>query len=1291
MKKILFIITAAIILCISCKKNNTINDWENPNVIGINKEKPHATLCPYSDEKSALSFDKKTSPWIKLLNGKWKFHYSPKAKKTPKNFFKINYNDRSWDTIEVPSNWQLKGYGIPIYTNIKHPFPADPPYIKHDNPVGSYRTTFTVPKDWSGRKTFIVFDGVQAGFYIWVNGKMVGYSEDSFTPAEFDLTNYLNEDKNVLAVQVFWATDGSYLEDQDYWRINGIFRDVYLYSTPTLHMRDFKITTDLDSNYNNAVLKTEVSLRNYDTSTFEKTSIILNLYAKDNRLILSDTMLAKTIRGKEEILLSCENNVTSPLKWSSEKPNLYKISLSLLKANGEIIEVLSNKIGFRKVEIKNAHVLLNGQIIYFKGTNRHEFDPDHGRVISRELMIQDILLMKQYNINAVRTSHYPNNPMWYELCDEYGIMLWDEANIESHEIRPYCADHDDWTKAHVARGMAMVHRDKNHPSVVVWSMGNESGIGKNFYILADSIRKADPSRPVHYEDRGTDRYSKISPSNFDIISNMYARPNDMVKLHDSFPARPIILCEYVHAMGNSVGGISDYWDTIRKYDRMQGAFVWDWVDQGLRKFDAEGNYFWAYGGDFGDKPNDGSFVMDGLVNPDRKVKPHLIEVKKVYQSVWCKALNISNNQAVIEIQNEFFFTNLDELDAIYEIKSGATILAQGNLKLKAKPGEREIAKIAYQLKDLIPNGAYFLNIYFKLSNDELWAPKGHVIAWSQFKLPNSKNNPPLKVLNNLASDSIITLENDEQIKLSSREFNITFDKEKAILSSYIYRGKELLIVGPHLNFYRSPTENDIRDRNGWEVWKNSDLDSLIPKVSEVSFIRLEKGIIQLKCIYNLVNYKQQTIINAIQSYTIYSSGIIQIENHILPAIDIKSFAKVGLQLTLKREFEHFIWLGNGPHETYSDRKTSGIIGQYNMFVNDLFFQYPVPEESGNRTDVRWASITSKDGYGLFYSSDTLFNTSAYHYSDLDLDKAWHINELKPANLTTLNMDYLSMGVGTATCGPHTFDQYLVKPKQMRFSFTIIPFKHFESSKLNEYAIPKYPIKVVPALSITIADGPFNTSKEVRLISGNNDVPIYYTIDGSVPTIKSTLYTQPFNINSSCRVTCKSIKEGYLSFIPTDTFTYIYAKKISSNVEASNNALLGLWILFNGKYGVPENNKIEWLGFDTNLVIKIELVKTMDLKRISASFLHDKWLIYLPMKIIFKTSKDGKSFQEIASFNPNVNEAVKKEQNFSRKFEKATKMEGVKYIQIEAENYGKTISDQSLIKKTLLFIDEIVIE
>ena len=591
-----------------------VPDWENPDVIGRNKEPAHATIVPYTDPVNALPGDRKASPWFKLLNGMWKFNWVPKPADRPLEFSNIDYDVEAWNEIPVPSCWELEGYGTPIYTNITYPFPANPPFIPHDNnPVGSYRRSFTVPRSWLNRETFLVFDGVKSAAYIWINGREVGYTQGSKTPAEFRITDFLQPGRNILAVEVYRWSDGSYLEDQDFWRLSGIFRDVWLFSTPRLHIRDFWAQPKLVREYNDAVLDLSVSVRNYDNADAGNHTVQAMLFDNSGRRMF-DNHLEKSVSVPSggEVTLEFEQYITEPKLWTAETPDLYTLLVMLKNSRGDVVEVESCRVGFRSSEILNGQLCINGVPIMIKGVDRHEHDPDDGRTITRESMIRDIMLMKQNNINAVRTSHYPNKPIWYDLCDEFGMYLVDEANIESHGMgydpKKTLGNKPEWQKAHLDRTISMVERDKNHPSVIVWSLGNEAGDGVNFVATSKWIHDSDPSRPVQYERAGLEPHT-------DIYCPMYARIEQIEEYAKTHSDRPLILCEYAHAMGNSVGNLQDYWDVIYKYPVLQGGFIWDWVDQGLRKTLPDGTEFWAYGGDYGDTPNDGNFCCNGLVFP----------------------------------------------------------------------------------------------------------------------------------------------------------------------------------------------------------------------------------------------------------------------------------------------------------------------------------------------------------------------------------------------------------------------------------------------------------------------------------------------------------------------------------------------------------------------------------------------------------------------------------------------------------------------------------------------------
>jgi len=718
-------------------------DWENPLMIGQNKELGHCTLMPYQNVKTAIAGNRFKSRYFHSLNGVWKFNWVSSPDQRPKDFYQPTYNVSKWKDIAVPLNWQMAGHGIPYYLNQPYIFKKNPPFINHEiNSVGSYRRVFSIPKQWDDRQIFLHFDGVESAFYLWINGKKVGYSQGSRTPAEFNISKFLKSGANTLAVEVYRFSDGSYLECQDFWRLSGIFRNVYLFSTPRVHIRDFEVQTELDHEYRDARLRVVAKIRNYGNQAIEDPKIELQLLDDNQKtgglpiIAVADT---RYIAPDGESILTMEAEIQDPLKWSAEKPNLYTLLILLKDKNGNILEIESAKIGFLNVKIHNGQLLVNGKPILIKGVNRHDHDPDTGHFISEESMIRDIKIMKQNNINTVRTSHYPNDPRWYELCDQYGLYLIDEANIESHGMgyKPSItlANKPEWKQAHLDRIRRMVERDKNHPSVIIWSFGNEAGDGTNFEAASDWVHHRDSSRPVHYERAGQRPHT-------DIVAPMYARIPWLIKYAEKKQNRPLILCEYAHAMGNSVGNLQDYWDVIEKYDHLQGGCIWDWVDQGLRKKTENGFEFWAYGGDFGEEKSDRNFCLNGLVMPDRAETPKLWEVKKVYQNISVKANNLRKGEIIVE--NKFFFTNLDSfLTSWVLLENGKKIQSGTITATDIKPQTAKEITIPFKIKKTNPGSEYWLNIYFKLKDNTLWAAKGHVIAREQLIIPIYK---PVKTL-----------------------------------------------------------------------------------------------------------------------------------------------------------------------------------------------------------------------------------------------------------------------------------------------------------------------------------------------------------------------------------------------------------------------------------------------------------------------------------------------------------------------------------------------------------------
>jgi beta-galactosidase len=1014
------------------------NDWENPQMIGKNKEPAHCTLIPYANRKKAIIGKRTSSQYYQSLNGKWKFHWVKKPADRPMDFYKPEYDANGWKEITVPSNWQTEGYGTPIYLSSPYAFKKNPPFIQHDyNPVGSYRKEFEIPGDWleQENQVFIHFDGVESAFYLWVNGKKVGYSQGSRTPAEFNITKYLGKGKNLLAVEVFRWSDGSYLECQDFWRLSGIYRNVYLFTTPSAHIRDFEVQCHLDENYKDALLKVTAKVRNYGSQPTRNPHIEVSLLDWGNYPVESDILVTGDsvyIAPGAESIVKMKAPVNNPRKWSAEEPNLYTVLLTLKDGKGKILEIESCKFGFREVEIKNGQLLVNGAPVLLKGVNRHEHDPDTGHYVNTDSMIKDIHLMKQFNVNTVRTCHYPDDPLWYELCDRYGLYIIDEANIESHGMgyKPEntFANKPEWKEAHLDRIRRMVERDKNHPGVIIWSMGNEAGDGTNFEAGSFWIHQRDPSRPVHYER------AKQRPHT-DIVCPMYWGIDEIVKYAQTPQDRPLILCEYAHAMGNSVGNLQDYWDAIETYHHLQGGSIWDWVDQGLRKKTKDGREFWAFGGNFGEEEHDSNFCINGLVMPDRAVTPKLIEVKKVYQNVGFKAVDLLAGK--IEIHNKFFFTNLKKYSLKWTLHKGSTLLQSGTLEtLDVEPGTRKPVTLPLRKPVPEPGAEYWLRISFHLAEKTQWAPKGHEIAAHQFRLPLEKQAAPLDTQK---LDPVDLSEGENEVIVSGKDFSAGFRRDTGTLVSLKFKEVELIKKGLEPNFWRAPTDNDFGNKMPQRCapWQKA---GKTRKVDKFQVKKTGNSVVQVTVDFSLPDVEStfHTI------YTVLGSGEILVENRFVPGPGSKKLPelpRLGMTMRMPQGFEYVKWYGRGPHENYWDRKTSAFVGYYHSTVTDQFVPYVSPQENGYKTDVRWVVLTNKEGTGLLISGKPLICFSALHYTieDLTGEKRGllHLTDLKARDFVALNIDYKQTGVGgNDSWGARPLPKYTLFPKEYSYAFRL---------------------------------------------------------------------------------------------------------------------------------------------------------------------------------------------------------------------------------------------------------------
>ena len=1045
-------------------------DWENPEVVSKNTERPRASFTPYATESNALDAAGHSS-FVQSLNGVWKFKWVSHPSKVPADFFLPGTSAAAWDDLPVPSNWQVVGgrekrpYDRPVFTNIKHPFAATPPRITADtNATGLYRTIFTVPADWAQRPLFLHFGGVQSACYVWLNGEPLGYHEDGMTPFEFDISSKVQSGPNTLAVEVINWSDGSYLEDQDYWRLSGIFRDVYLLSTPPVHISDFVVQTDLDDDYQDANLKVSIYAKNYTRQAQYGYQLVTTLYDPAGlKAIPAKTQTIGMLDPAGELPVRLEFPMTRPQKWSAETPHLYKLTMQIVSPEGQVVEAVSQPVGFREVKVEGGQLLVNGQAITIKGVNRHELDPETGRVVSRERMIRDITLMKQHNINAVRTSHYPNVEEWYDLCDEYGLYVMDEANIESHELwykKVILADMPEWKTAFLARGRAMVERDKNHPSVIVWSLGNEAGNGQNFVAMADYIRLADPTRPIHYEGRAN--YGPTTLSSFDIISVMYPSVQDMVELVKKDPERPLIVCEYAHGMGNSVGNLQECWDVIEKYPTMQGGFIWDWVDQGLRQKTADGRDFWNHVNYI-----DGANAGDGLVNPDRTPQPETNEVKKVYQYVKFEVPDsIQPAQKQFKLRNAYDFQSLSPFNLVWTLQENGRKIQDGTLdNLTAAAGQAQEVNVPFQIPaNPSPGAEYFLNVSIQLKEKTNWAAAGHEVAGRQVRVlvPTGQL---AEVSYTKSTPLRLTLTRGKGITLVGQQFSVSFDKKTARMSSFMYKGKELLKSGLYANFMRVPTDNDEGGgaKSYAARWREAGLDSLQLMGSDLRVEKVNAHVYKVSLIKSLQGKAGSLLVSSL--YTVYATGDVHLQNTFTPNGTFPPFAKVGLQFEMPVGYNQVQWYGRGPYETYADRKSSAKVGLYGGTVDEQHFPYIMAQENGNKTDVRWLAVTDADGLGLLAISDSVFNASVHNYTDAALLAAKKPGvPLLKDSVTVVNLDLAQMGLGgDDSWSPRVHEPYQLPAKVYSYSFRLRPIDAADD-------VPSLVHTVLPIFAKTMSPG-----------------------------------------------------------------------------------------------------------------------------------------------------------------------------------------------------------------------------
>lgn len=1023
-------------------QSNNKNDWENPNVFSLNAETPRSLIVPFNSIKSAKTYNNKNSPYYQSLNGLWKFNWSRNTTKRPVDFYKNEYDVSYWNTIKVPADWQMEGYGDPIYVNVNYPFKVDVPNIPVQyNPVGSYKKTFTIPNKWNNRDIILHLGAVNSAFYVWINGEKVGYSQDSKTPVEFNITNYLKKGDNSIALEVYRWCDGSYLESQDMWRFSGIERDVFLYAKSKTHVEDIFVKGGLDKDYKNGILDITLDLKNASVEAI-KTKIKATLFDRTTGEKITQLNSFETLAASQNQRLHFNKLIKKPKQWSSEKPNLYDLVVELVDVKSDsVIEVFSKRIGFRTSEVKNGQFLINGKYVLVKGVNRHEHSAINGHVVSEEDMLQDIKLMKQFNINAVRSSHYPNDPRWYDLCDEFGLYVVDEVNIEAHGLNTkwvgdygyrfntYTSNAPEWKEAHINRTMRMFENDKNHPSIVIWSLGNEAGFGENFKTTFKLLKGLDNSRPVQYEQAWLDPYT-------DIVTPMYHKIVDLEKFVKLNDGRPLIMCEYSHAMGNSNGNLVDYWNTIKKYPSLQGGFIWDWVDQGIEKTTIAGEKFWAYGGYFGpeDVPSDEDFCLNGLVFPDRTPKPALWELKKVYQNISFEAIDLAEGK--IKINNEYNFSLLSDFNIFWELKSDGKVIASDKIILEKDvfPGNSiemsipEITKNGYKNSD----SEYFLNLIVipKVASEVY--PKNHQIASEQFLLPNTliPSNKNSSTLNTITYNQI-----DDALFIEGIDFTVVFDTKEGVIKEYIYQENSLLKKPLILDFWRIPTSNDKGNKmhERLSIWKDIE-DKKSLKNIIIRYLNNQSIKVETVSIINATN----SILNL--DYIFFGNGDIKVDFNL--EINDKNqpeIPRLGLSLAFPSKYENMSWFGRGPQESYWDRKTAANIDLYSGKIIDQYVPYIVPQENGNKTDVRWAAFRDNLGLGFMVVGDIPLNIAAYPYEQNKIAGLKNAIDVSLQDVIELHIDYQQMGIGgDNSWGDHTMEKYKLKEKKYNYSFYIKP-------------------------------------------------------------------------------------------------------------------------------------------------------------------------------------------------------------------------------------------------------------
>ena len=1024
-------------------------ELEDPTLYGRSRLAPHAFYIPHASLAAALSRDRERSPWYLSLNGTWRFRYVAHPAERPVGFWRDDADLSGWDSIRVPGNWEALGFGIPIYTNFTYLYPPNPPWVPHDDdPVGSFRRSFTLPGSWQGRRVILHFGSIKSAGFVWVNGREAGFAKGSKTPAEFDVTELLRAGENTVAIQIYRFSDGDYLEDQDYWKISGLERDVFLYAVPATHIRDFWAHPALDSTLARGMLSVDVTLAHAGTGRPAPVRVATLLLDPDGRAMPAAARRAAiTLGTQSESTITLRADVPAPERWTAETPRLYTLVLALLDGRGDTSEVIAQRIGFRRIEIRGGLLLVNNVPIIIRGVNRHEHDPVTGRYVTEASMRHDVELMKLANINAVRTSHYPNDPRWYDLADEYGLYIIDEANIESHGMGYHpdttLGNRPAWQFAHLDRTIRLVERDKNHPSVILWSLGNEAGDGVNFVATSAWIHQRDPSRPVHYERAG-------EHSHVDVVSVMYPSMRSLLTYASTWHDRPLIMCEYAHAMGNSEGNLQDDWDVIYAHPQLQGGLIWDWVDQGLASHTASGEPFFAYGGDYGPRgtQSDVNFQFNGLLAPDHTPHPHYYEVRKVYQPVTTRLIT----PGTLRVINRYAFRDLSHLMLQWVITADADTVARGG-RTDLTVAARDSADLPLALPDAVgtPGAERQLLVSYVLKDAEPFRPAGSVVAWDQFALPAmAASARPAATIPDVA-----LAEDSAGISVTGPRFRAVLDRASGTLTSLTWDGTELIRTGPEPNFWRAPTDNDFG--NGMQrrlrVWRRAGPDR---HVERVAARRVAAGQVA-------VDVEQLLPVGGAHlftTFTLYGSGDVVIHNRLVPGDStLPELPRLGLRLTMPAGFDSVAWFGRGPQENYWDRKTGAAVGLYRAAAVELYHAYGRPQETGTRSDVRWMAITDAAGTGLLAVGLPLLEASALPFLQDDLDEGQakinrHPTDVPRRALTEVRLDWHQMGVGgDNSWGAQTHPEYRMPLRTYEWSVRLRPIARGDGSPFALARVP----------------------------------------------------------------------------------------------------------------------------------------------------------------------------------------------------------------------------------------------